>query len=329
MNKITIKKNTNYTTISNVFLRDERLSLKAKGFLALVMSLPDEWDFSIEGICSILPEGKTAIYSAIKELKQTGYCTIEINRNEYGRVIGNDYTFYEEPIVDNQGTVQPDCENLNVDDKTQISKDIINKRYEEIKEQKEKENFQKKEETAQEIVDFYNEHTDANDFPRTKKASEKIKSSIKARIKAGYTMQDIKTAILLMPTLSDWYKGKNDRCWKADLLWLLNDTKGNFARILDGGLHQSPVQKHQYDIIMASNGVTDPNEYHPICDGYFIKYDPNLKGYLLVGRHPQKFNVPDGYTETTRPDGAILYSQYGRFKWNGVTRKWDESFVIF
>ena len=113
MNKVKRIKSKEYTTISNVFLRDENLSLKAKGFLALIMALPNDWDFSINGIVTIVKEGKTAIYSAIKELKDNGYCKVETIRDEKGKVVGNDYSFYENPYM----------ENPNVDNQPQQSID--------------------------------------------------------------------------------------------------------------------------------------------------------------------------------------------------------------
>lgn len=114
MNKVTRIKNANYTTISNVFLRDKELSLKAKGLLAIILSLPETWDFSIKGICATIKEGTTAVYSAIDELKERGYCKVATNRNEKGMIVGNDYTFYEDPNV----------ENLNVDNQSQINTNI-------------------------------------------------------------------------------------------------------------------------------------------------------------------------------------------------------------
>ena len=101
MNKVSRVKNANYTTISNVFLRDKNLSLKSKGLLATILSLPETWDFSIKGICSVVKEGTTAVYSAIDELKENGYCKVSVNRNEKGMILGNDYTFYENPNMEN------------------------------------------------------------------------------------------------------------------------------------------------------------------------------------------------------------------------------------
>lgn len=125
MNKISRVKNDNFTIISNVFLKDKNLSIKAKGFLAVVMGLPSDWEFSINGVCAILKEGKTAIYNVIDELKENGYCNVVVCRDEKGRMAGNDYTFFEEPQKEN-----PYMENPNVDNQPQLNtkeiKDIFN-----------------------------------------------------------------------------------------------------------------------------------------------------------------------------------------------------------
>jgi len=100
MNKIERVKNDNYTKISNNFIRDKNLSLKAKGFLAIVMSLPSDWDFSINGICAVIKEGKTSIYSVIKELRINKYCSYSIFKNK-GRIIKYNYIFYDTPYFIN------------------------------------------------------------------------------------------------------------------------------------------------------------------------------------------------------------------------------------
>lgn len=125
MNKVSRIKNKNFTTISNVFLRDKNLSIKSKGFLAVVMGLPDDWEFSINGICSILKEGKTAIYNTIDELKQLSYCKVVTNRDTQGRIIGNDYMFFEEPQQDKQYLDEPYMENPNMANQPQLNKEII------------------------------------------------------------------------------------------------------------------------------------------------------------------------------------------------------------
>ena len=111
MNKVTRKKTSKYTTISNVFLRDKNLSLKAKGFLTVIMALPDDWDFSIKGICSVLKEGKTSVYSAVQELKENRYCKTTPSRDEKGLIIGLDYVFYEEPYEEEPNKEEPQQDN--------------------------------------------------------------------------------------------------------------------------------------------------------------------------------------------------------------------------
>lgn len=72
-----INKNKNYTTMSNVHLRDLNLSLKARGLLSTILSLPDNWNYSIGGLASICKENETCIKSGLKELKEAGYMVVE------------------------------------------------------------------------------------------------------------------------------------------------------------------------------------------------------------------------------------------------------------
>ena len=121
MNKVARRKTSKYTTISNVFLRDKNLSLKAKGFLTVVMALPDDWDFSIKGICSILKEGKSAIYGVIQELKENRYCKATPSRDEKGLILGVDYMFYEEPYEEEPQQDNPHTENRDMDNMPQLN----------------------------------------------------------------------------------------------------------------------------------------------------------------------------------------------------------------
>ena len=147
MNKVSRVKNDNFTIISNVFLKDTNLSIKAKGFLAVVMGLPNDWEFSINGVCSILKEGKTAIYSIIDELKNNGYCSVVMSRDEKGRITGSDYTFYEEPQTEEPYTENPDTDNPNTDNQPQLSTYNINDLFNEELKEKEDKSSSKKEPT--------------------------------------------------------------------------------------------------------------------------------------------------------------------------------------
>ena len=68
-----VKKNQNYTTMCNHHLRDQKLSLKGKGLLSMLLSLPDTWNYSVRGLAAIVPDGVDGIMTALKELEQLGY----------------------------------------------------------------------------------------------------------------------------------------------------------------------------------------------------------------------------------------------------------------
>ena len=93
-NRIRRQKSQQFVTISNEIMRDKDISLKAKGLYALIMSLPDDWDFTLKGICAISKENYTAVNGAIKELMEAGYCKRE-QAKEGGRFCGYDYIFYD------------------------------------------------------------------------------------------------------------------------------------------------------------------------------------------------------------------------------------------
>lgn len=92
-----VEKNTNYTVISNYHLRDRNLSLKTIGLLSLILSLPDDWDYSEAGLAAICKDGKDSISSGLKELEKYGYLERERERGEDGRIYGMIYKIYEVP----------------------------------------------------------------------------------------------------------------------------------------------------------------------------------------------------------------------------------------
>lgn len=92
------KKDGNYTIVSNYFLQDKQLSLKAKGLFALMLSLPDDWDYSIKGLESLCKDGKDSISSALKELETAGYVVRDgYTKNELGHFKGIKISIVENP----------------------------------------------------------------------------------------------------------------------------------------------------------------------------------------------------------------------------------------
>ena len=95
-----VEKNKGFTVMSNYHLRDKNLSLKAKGLLSYMLSLPEDWDYSIDGLVSNLKEKEKAIKSTLEELKENGYLVINKLRNEKG-LFEYEYLIYEEPKLNN------------------------------------------------------------------------------------------------------------------------------------------------------------------------------------------------------------------------------------
>lgn len=99
MSVIRVEKTKNYTVMSNYHFKEKDMSLKAKGLLSLMLSLPANWDYSIAGLVAICKENETAIKSALKELQQFGYVKIDKimpDKTESGR-IEYVYNIYEKP----------------------------------------------------------------------------------------------------------------------------------------------------------------------------------------------------------------------------------------
>ena len=108
MSVIRVNKTKDYTVMSNTHLKEKDMSLKAKGLLSLMFSLPDNWDYSVEGLCHICKEVETAIKSTLDEIKQFGYLEIKKllpNQTKSGR-IEYEYEIYEEPQIKQEGKKQ-------------------------------------------------------------------------------------------------------------------------------------------------------------------------------------------------------------------------------
>jgi hypothetical protein len=90
-------KNTGYTTMSNRHLRDKSLSLKGKGLLSMLLSLPDEWRYSVNGLTAICKEGRSSVLSTLQELERSGYVNRRQTRDASGHMSGSEYDIYETP----------------------------------------------------------------------------------------------------------------------------------------------------------------------------------------------------------------------------------------
>ena len=93
-----VERTRDYTIMCNHHLKDTGLSLKAKGLLTIMLSLPDSWNYTTRGLAAICKEGVDAISSAIRELEQAGYVVRRQLRDGRGRITDTEYVIYERPI---------------------------------------------------------------------------------------------------------------------------------------------------------------------------------------------------------------------------------------
>ena len=118
-----VEKNRDYTVMSNHHLRNTDLSLKSKGLLSMILSLPDDWNYTTRGLASICKEGTDSIGSALKELERAGYIVRNRLRDSKGKIVDVEYVIYEsphhpdtgEPCEDEPDTAYPYTENPDMD----------------------------------------------------------------------------------------------------------------------------------------------------------------------------------------------------------------------
>ena len=115
-----VERNTGYTVMSNHHLRNKELSLKAKGLLSQMLSLPEDWDYTLAGLSYINREKIDAIREAVRELERAGYIQRSRERDEKGRLRGTDYIIYEQPPNLDLPTLEnPTLENPTLENPTQ------------------------------------------------------------------------------------------------------------------------------------------------------------------------------------------------------------------
>ena len=124
-----VEKNKNYTTISNHHLQDRILSLKAKGLLTLILSLPPDWDMTLKGLVSLSGDGVDSVRSGIQELEKAGYLRRSRSRNNLGQLLCTEYTIYEHAVTENVASETEIDDNLNIiySEESHIGKSDVDK----------------------------------------------------------------------------------------------------------------------------------------------------------------------------------------------------------
>lgn len=121
-----VEKTHDYTVMANHHLRDERLSLKAKGLLSMLLSLPDDWEISIRGLASIVTDGVGAVQTGINELIEAGYIVRRRQHADTGAFAGFEYIIHEiPPCTENPYTANPYTGKPYTENPAQSSKDKL------------------------------------------------------------------------------------------------------------------------------------------------------------------------------------------------------------
>ena len=137
-----VERTNNYTVMSNYHLRDKTISFKAKGLLSMMLSLPENWDYTLAGLARISLEGKDAIRAAVVELEKAGYVQRRQTTDKAGKFGSNEYIIREypashepppekpssaQPLPENPTTENPSTVSTQTDSPTQINKDPVKK----------------------------------------------------------------------------------------------------------------------------------------------------------------------------------------------------------
>lgn len=163
MSVVRVIKNKDYTSMGNFHLKEKEMSLKAIGLLSIMLSLPDNWDYSVSGLTSIRKESYDTIRAILKELEEFGYLNRTQIKNEKGKFVDVEYTIYEKPIPKNPITENPLTENyrqLNTNIINNLNNKVLNNKEKNIK----KERFKKP--TLEEVVAYCKERNNTVDAKR-------------------------------------------------------------------------------------------------------------------------------------------------------------------
>lgn len=275
-----VNKTSDYTVISNYHLREKEMSLKAKGLLTLMLSLPGNWDYSISGLASICAENETAIKTGLKELKKFGYLKISKifpNKERGNKKIEYVYEIFEKPLgedkrqkeqeaeeqplekqeVENQGIENLPLEVLAVENQRQLNTNKSNTNKLNTKEVSTKEYTHVKNEfsfVCEKIKDKWVEIANKLKLSGTKlKINEKRKKSIKILL-TEYNKDEILEAIEKIYD-SKFLRGENKNGWQVTFDWFIN--KANLLKVLEGNYDD----KEQVTTIKKQNSNINNNDF--------------------------------------------------------------------
>lgn len=124
-----VNKTKNYTVLSNHHFKEKGMSLKAKGLLSLMLSLPDDWNYSIAGLVSLSKDGKDSVMAALAELEKFRYLDRIRTTNSKGQFSGIEYNIYEEPQPENPVAEKQNSDNQNAEKSNSEKPPLLNTKF--------------------------------------------------------------------------------------------------------------------------------------------------------------------------------------------------------
>lgn len=167
MSVVRVIKNKDYTAMANYHLKEKEMSLKAIGLLSIMLSLPENWDYSVSGLSAIRKESYDTIRTILKELEDYGYLNRTQIKNEKGKFVDVEYTIYEKPLPKNPITEKPITENPLTENYAQLNTNKVNtniSKYLNNKKENIKEKFKKP--TLEEVEAYCKERNNTIDAKR-------------------------------------------------------------------------------------------------------------------------------------------------------------------
>lgn len=126
MSVVRVNKTKNYTVLSNYHFKEKNMSLKAKGLLSLMLSLPDTWNYTVAGLVSLSKDGKDSVMSGLAELEKFGYLIRTQTTNEKGQFSGIEYNIFEQPQEANPFSEKQISENQNAENRISENPPLLN-----------------------------------------------------------------------------------------------------------------------------------------------------------------------------------------------------------
>jgi predicted transcriptional regulator len=198
--------------MSNHHLRNKELSLKAKGLISLMLSLPPDWDYSVAGLVAICKESHTSVRSALKELEEQNYLIRERKNSEKGYFV-YEYTLYEvpEPHTGKQHAAKRDAENTHTENRNQLSKEKLNTNKlnkEEVNKEsiyiEELENILKEEVSNESLQDLYLQYIEMREGMEAPLTARGLKMLIQRCERLAHMDLELQKALVEAAIINNW-----------------------------------------------------------------------------------------------------------------------------